>query len=416
MRKFRIVVTVLFVAALLAMAAVPLTAEAQLPAALYRCTVYEDGALVGAGRTVDAYVGTEVASRASSTTSALSVAILEVPVTLADFDPVMAISFMVNGVLATETPDVDVTMAAPEVRLDVSTDPCNPRRVTNLAVTGQDSDSIDLSWTAPGEDPDGTGTCTAYHVRYALSQISTPAAWAAATDATGEPTPSAPGTPETFTVNGLSPGTTYWFALKAEDDVGKLSDISNSPSGTTMVPGMGLPGGWNIVSTPVTLESTGNANRFGNIIPSGVVAAYRFYGNHWYTVTSYYVLKPLEGIYVNVATGGTECYFVPEDGITAPPTRNLYTGWNVIGPAPGYNGGFPNSPVMEVLACMIKGGAFAGELSFSNVVSPALNQPGWTFNPWYSSTEPDMLPYKGYWVYMEAYDALIGYSTTPIIP
>jgi len=415
-RKFRILVTVIFVAALLALAAVPLTAEAQLPAALYRCTVYENSALVGAGRTVDAYVGAEPSPRASAITSALSVAILEVPVTLADIDPAQAISFKVDGVLATETPDVDVTLGAPEVDLDLVTDPCNPKKVTNLAVTGQDSDSINLSWTAPGEDPDGTGTCTAYDIRYALSQISTPAGWVAAADVAGEPTPSAPGTPESFTVNGLSPGTTYWFALKAEDDVGKLSDISNSPSGTTLVPGMSLAGGWNIVSTPVKLESTGNKNRFGNIIPTGVVAAYRFYGNNWYAVTSYYVLKPLEGIYVNVATGGTECYFVPEDGISAPPIRSLYTGWNLIGPAPGYDGGFPNTPVMEVLACMITGGFYFGELSFSNVVSPALNQPGWTFNPWYYGSEPDMLPYKGYFVYMEAYDTLVGYSTTPIAP
>ncbi len=418
MRKFRILVTVIFIAALLALAAVPLTAEAQLPAALYRCTVYEDGALVGAGRTVDAYVGTETSPRASSVTSALSVAILEVPVTLADFDPAKAISFKVDAVLATETPDVDVTLGAPEVQLDLITDPCNPTTVTNLAVTGEDSDSIDLSWTAPGEDPDGTGTCTAYHIRYALSQISTPAGWVAATDATGEPTPSAPGTPENFTVNGLSPGTTYWFALKAEDDVGKLSELSNSPSGTTTEPGMSLGGGWNIISTPVTLESTGNKNRFGSIVPTGVVAAYRRYGTNWYSVTSTYILKPLEGIYVKVATGGTECYFVPEDGNTAPPTRTLYAGWNLIGPAPGYDGGFPDSPAMEVLltGTMYTGGWLDGTYKFSNVVSPALNQPGWTFNPWYSSTEPDMLPYKGYFVYMQASGIIAGYSTTPLAP
>jgi len=407
-------VTVIFIAALLSLAAVPLTAEAQLPAALYRCTVYVDGALAGAGRTVDAYVGAEMSPRASAITSALSVAILEVPVTLAEVASSEAISFKVDGVLATETPDVDVTMAAPEVRLDIVTDPCNPKTVTNLAVTAEYSGAIDLSWTAPGEDPDGTGTCTAYDIRYALSQISTPGDLVAAVDAAGEPAPSAPGTPDSFTVNGLSSGTTYWFALKAEDDVGKLSDLSNSPSGTTNVPGMSLDEGWNVVSTPVTLESTGGANRFGNIIPTGVLAAYRLYGNNWYAVTSYYVLKPLEGIYVNVDTGGTECYFVPEDGISAPPTRTLYTGWSLVGPAPGYDGGFPDTPVMEVLACMITGGLFGSELSFSNVVSPALNQPGWTFNPWYYGSEPDMLPYKGYFAYMEAYDTLVGYSTTPL--
>ena len=415
MPKFRMLVTAFLVVGLLVVALSTIV-SAQLPPALYRVTVYDGGSLVGPGRTVDAYVGVDVAPRASGLTDAWGVCILQVPVTIDEINLSEALRFQVDGVDAIETPDVDVTMAAPDVRLDIAVDPCNPTTVDDLRVTGMGPDSIDLTWTAPGEDPDGTGTCTDYDVRYAMSPILTEADWAAATDAVGEPAPSAPGSTETFTVTGLTPDTTYWFAVKAEDDVGKLSNLSNSPSGTTGTTGGGLGGGWNLLSTPVTLESDGGQNAFGQIVdPADVLAAYRFYGNRWYPVTAWYVLKPLEGIYVNVVTGGTAATFVPEDDITAPPTRNLNAGWSVIGPAPANTASFLATPVMEALACMITGGMF-GEVSFSNVISPALNQPGWTFNPWYSDTEPDMLPYKGYWVYMETNDILVGYSTTPLTP
>jgi len=167
----------------------------------------------------------------------------------------------------------------------------------------------------------------------------------------------------------------------------------------------------------VTLESTGNLNKFGQIVPAAdVLAAYRLYGNNWYSVTAYYVLKPLEGIYVNVDTGGSTATFVPEGDISAPPTRTLYTGWSLVGPAPGYDGGFPDSPAMEVLltGTMYTGGFFDGEYKFSNVVSPPLCQDGWTFNPWYYDTEPDMNPFEGYFVYMQAYGTIAGYSSTPL--
>jgi len=398
-----------FLVVALLLVALSTIVSAQLPPALYRCTVYVDGTLAGAGRTVDAYVGTETTPRASGATDASGVCVLQIPVTMDEVNQSEALSFKVDGLNAAETPDVDVTMAAPDVRLDVITDPCNPTTVTNLAVTGFDVNSITLGWTAPGEDPDGTGTCTLYIVRRAPSAITTQAQWLAATDVVGEPTPSAPGTYQTFTVTGLAADTTYWFAIKAQDDVGKRSAVSNSPSGTTGSPGQYLGEGWNLLSTPVTLESTGSANTFGQIVdPADVNAASRFYGGYWYPVTAYYVLTPLEGIYVDVKAGGTALTLVPEDGISAPPKRSLYTGWNIIGPAPAATGtSFPASSVMNVLGSV--------DTHFSNVVSPGLNQPAWTYFPG-EEPEPVMQAYKGYWVYMESADTLVGYSTTPLTP
>jgi len=108
------------VMAVLALALVPLVTEAQIPPALYRCTVYDNNVLVGAGRTVEAYVGTETTPRASGTTGANSVCILQVSVTMDEITQSEALSFTVDGVDATETPDVDVTLEAPDVRLDIT--------------------------------------------------------------------------------------------------------------------------------------------------------------------------------------------------------------------------------------------------------------------------------------------------------
>ena len=120
MREFRLLAAALLVAAVLSVG-LPMAAEAQLPPALYRCTVYEDNVLVGAERVVEAYVGDEVAPRAQAETEANGVCIMQVPATQDEFTESEAIRFKVNGVNAIETPDVDVTMLAPEVRLDVYT-------------------------------------------------------------------------------------------------------------------------------------------------------------------------------------------------------------------------------------------------------------------------------------------------------
>lgn len=85
--------------------------------------------------------------------------------------------------------------------------------------------SVTLNWTAPGDD--GTnGTAAQYDIRYSLSTI-TDANWNSATQVAGEPTPQSAGTPETFDVTGLTPGTTYYFAIKAADEIPNWSTISN---------------------------------------------------------------------------------------------------------------------------------------------------------------------------------------------
>lgn len=100
-----------------------------------------------------------------------------------------------------------------------------PAPVTNLAASNPTNKSVDLSWTATGDD-DMDRPASAYDIRYRTSPI-TAENWSSATQVSGEPLPSSPGTSQSFTLHGLSVNTTYHFAMKVADDAGNLSALSN---------------------------------------------------------------------------------------------------------------------------------------------------------------------------------------------
>jgi len=106
-----------------------------------------------------------------------------------------------------------------------------PAKVTDLAISETTASSINLTWTAPGDDGN-SGTASEYDIRYSTSLI-TEANWASATQCTGEPTPHLAGSTEFFNVTGLSSGITYYFALKSADEVPNRAELSNVVSGTT---------------------------------------------------------------------------------------------------------------------------------------------------------------------------------------
>ena len=116
----------------------------------------------------------------------------------------------------------------------IGPDTTPPAAITDLAVSNVTSNSIDLSWTAPGDDGN-TGTATSYDVRYSTAPI-TDANWSSATQVTGEPAPAPAGTSQSMTVTGLSPSTTYYFAIRTADEVPNISSLSNVPSVTTLTP------------------------------------------------------------------------------------------------------------------------------------------------------------------------------------
>lgn len=96
------------------------------------------------------------------------------------------------------------------------------------AQTEQDSTSVTLQWTAPGDD--GTiGRASSYDLRYSEAPVGsdTTAWWAAAASAGPLPRPLPPGTRESLTVSGLEPGKTYYFIIRAADEVPNWSGFSN---------------------------------------------------------------------------------------------------------------------------------------------------------------------------------------------
>ncbi|PIR77845.1 MAG: hypothetical protein COU30_00275, partial [Candidatus Magasanikbacteria bacterium CG10_big_fil_rev_8_21_14_0_10_38_6] len=107
-----------------------------------------------------------------------------------------------------------------------------PDAISNFAASNPSATTIDLAWTAPGDD-DASGTASSYDIRYSTSLISE-ASWASATQVLGEPVPSVAGSSETFTVSGLTANTTYYFAIKTDDEVPNTSAISNIPNSTTL--------------------------------------------------------------------------------------------------------------------------------------------------------------------------------------
>ncbi|MBI4229393.1 MAG: matrixin family metalloprotease [Planctomycetes bacterium] len=106
-----------------------------------------------------------------------------------------------------------------------------PSAVVDLAAaTGDASGTIVVTWTAPGDDA-GTGTASAYDLRYATSPITTDAAFNAALQVTGLSAPRAGGSSESVTISA-TPGITYYIALKTDDEIPNRSGLSNSASAT----------------------------------------------------------------------------------------------------------------------------------------------------------------------------------------
>lgn len=103
-----------------------------------------------------------------------------------------------------------------------------PAAVTDLSASNPTTSTIQLTWTAPGDDG-STGTATSYDVRYSAAGI-TADNFNSATQVTGEPIPSTAGTSESMAISGLSAGATYYFALKSSDETANTSALSNTPN------------------------------------------------------------------------------------------------------------------------------------------------------------------------------------------
>ena len=106
-----------------------------------------------------------------------------------------------------------------------------PAQVTDLVATPESDTAVRLTWTAPGDDGT-TGQATSYDLRRASTPILDEAAFAAALSVTA-PTPTNGGDPESFLVTGLTEEMSYFFAIRASDEVPNTGELSNTAGATT---------------------------------------------------------------------------------------------------------------------------------------------------------------------------------------
>ncbi len=140
-----------------------------------------------------------------------------------------------------------------------------------LSAGAIDATSVELSWDAPGDDG-VSGTATAYDVRYSTSLIDAGNFDVATPWTTNVPLPAIAGTSQTVTIDGLSEGTQYWFAIKASDEIPNWSAISNvlqvTPDGTAPAAIALSTGSVTSTSVELTWNATGDDDN------SGTAAAY----------------------------------------------------------------------------------------------------------------------------------------------
>ncbi|NOY79201.1 MAG: T9SS type A sorting domain-containing protein [Calditrichaeota bacterium] len=106
-----------------------------------------------------------------------------------------------------------------------------PATISDLTVVNVSSSTVELSWTAPGDD-DMSGIATSYDLRYSTDPI-TDSNFQNATQAASVPVPTEAGQQEHVVVAGLSQNTTYYFAVKTRDEVPNVSGLSNVVQATT---------------------------------------------------------------------------------------------------------------------------------------------------------------------------------------
>jgi len=112
---------------------------------------------------------------------------------------------------------------------------CLPLVLAGLQVSGQSSapnpGEVLLRWTAPGDDH-YHGQASGYQVRYWNAQfgpINDLNKWQMALEVQVSFQPAPANSPESLLVTGLEPGASYYFCLRAFDDLFNVSELSNSP-------------------------------------------------------------------------------------------------------------------------------------------------------------------------------------------
>jgi len=107
-----------------------------------------------------------------------------------------------------------------------------PSPVTDLECTVTRVGSIEIAWTAPGDD-NQEGKALYYEIRYQSSAI-TAMNWDQAWLLNNPPDPMTAGTKQSANIIKLQPATPYYFAIKTTDEQNNTSALSNIAADTTL--------------------------------------------------------------------------------------------------------------------------------------------------------------------------------------
>ena len=124
-------------------------------------------------------------------------------------------------------------------RVNITTDATSPSAPNDFAAYSASENNMTLNWTATGDDF-LSGRASSYDLRYSTSPI-TDSTFDAASKSGTLASPSLSGYEEQALIEGLNPGTEYFFALKVLDEAPNASDMVTT-SGTTLPSSIDNPG------------------------------------------------------------------------------------------------------------------------------------------------------------------------------
>ncbi len=169
-----------------------------------------------------------------------------------------------------------------------------PGTISDLVVVDTTTTSVTLNWTAPGDDG-FSGSASGYDVRFSAVGPISETNWTSAETYSQTWTPVPAGATETRTLTGLDSLTTYWFAIKAYDDVDNYGEVSNSPEAQTKeadapdpIDDLSYSG---MLATSVTLAWTAPGDDGATGLASGYILKYSTTGpitsENWHNATIY---------------------------------------------------------------------------------------------------------------------------------
>lgn len=177
----------------------------------------------------------------------------------------------------------------------------HPMAITDLSAASISGYGVRLEFTAPAGSQSGKGNVSGYQIRYSSSPIVTAEDWDAASVVPNTFTPHLRRLHESLRLGELAPSTTYHFAVRAEDSVGRLGDIA-ATTFTTLSTAEDASGGGRVMVSP-----NGNTLMYENgepfVMIGGTIGASNLYVRSLYTGLVY---RPGDGAFVNYSNGVRE--------------------------------------------------------------------------------------------------------------